>query len=111
MKLNESSREPSSRTPSTGLIPERCQWPRSAQAPTPGASAFTDLQNFLRVPVPRLAFGVVVNGHIDPVFITELLDDVQRLRRRFRDDGFDAQFAAKLEGPAALGFLPEREWI
>ena len=36
LTCNDSSREPSMRMPSTGAIPERCQWPRSAHAPNLG---------------------------------------------------------------------------
>jgi len=48
---------------------------------------------------------MVVNRHTDLVLFAELVDHVEGIFRRLRDDGFDAHLAGKFEDLSALLFI------
>src|SRR5215468_1984767 len=66
---------------------------------------FDGCQNGFRVPVNRLAFGMIVDRDLDFVFLAESFHSVQSIGFRLGNYSADAPFFCELENFAALGFV------
>jgi len=58
------------------------------------------------MPIMRGGLGImVVQGHLDVVFVGHPFDHVERLDRRFGHEGLDAEFASELEHAPTADFV------